>query len=80
MIVFFPAALEYTGGIPYEVIKPILERVTAEQLYTFENYNPYLIGETDELWEQHAKKHFKKAERQEYETWRDLYLVSVRFS
>lgn len=73
-------ALEYTGGVPFEVIKPILERVTAEQLYTFENYNPYLIGETDELWEQHAKKHFKKSERQEYETWRDLYLVSVRFS
>lgn len=73
--ILFCAALEYTGGVPYDVLKPILEKVSVQQLYTFENYNPYLIGETDELWEFHAKKEFRKAERQEYETWRDLYLV-----
>lgn len=70
-------ALEYTGGVPYDVLKPIMEKVTVEQLYTFENYNPYLIGETDELWEYHCKRHFRTAKRQELETWRDVYLVSI---
>lgn len=70
-------ALEYTGGVPYDVLKPILEKVTVEQLYAFENYNPYLIGETDELWECHVKRHFRSAKRLENETWRDVYLVSV---
>lgn len=69
--------LEYTGGVPFDVLKPILEKVTVEQLYTFENYNPYLIGETDELWEYHVKRHFRNAKRQELETWRDVYLVSI---
>lgn len=75
-LIYF-TALEYTGGVPYEVLKPILEKVSVEQLFTFENFNPYLVGETDELWEHHAKKHFRKAERQEYESWRDLYLVRI---
>ena len=78
MFIFFSTlslALEYTGGVPYDVLKSILEKVTVQQLYTFENYNPYLIGSTDELWEYHAKKEFRNARRLEYETWRDLYLV-----
>lgn len=69
--------LEYTGGVPYDVLRPVLEKVTAEQLYNFEQLNPYLIGETDELWEYHAARHFRRAKRLHYETWRDLYMRCV---
>ncbi|XP_065202608.1 transcription elongation factor B polypeptide 3-like [Planococcus citri] len=70
-------SLEFTGGVPFDVLKPILEKVTAEQLGRFEHYNPYLIGETDELWAYHVKKHFSRAKRLELESWRDVYMRCV---
>jgi transcription elongation factor B polypeptide 3 len=36
--------LGYTGGVPFEILKPALERATAQQLLLIEEYNPYLIG------------------------------------
>ncbi|RZF42933.1 hypothetical protein LSTR_LSTR000556 [Laodelphax striatellus] len=67
-------ALEYTGGVPYDLLKPVLERATSEQLYQLEHHNPYLIGDTDALWEFHCKKDFRGQSREEMESWRDLYL------
>lgn len=66
-------ALEYTGGVPFEILKPVLERATPHQLYTFEHYNPYLIDDSDVLWQQHCQHKFKSFKRQEMETWRDMY-------
>lgn len=37
-------ALEFTGGVPFEILKPVLERASPEQLYTFEHYNPYVFA------------------------------------
>lgn len=68
--------MEYTGGIPYSLLKPILEGATPVQLYQFENYNNYIIGETDDLWKFHCQREFRKETREEMETWRDMYLVS----
>ncbi|XP_055679229.1 transcription elongation factor B polypeptide 3 [Lutzomyia longipalpis] len=67
-------ALEYTGGVPFEILKPVIERATAEQLFHFEHYNPYLMEDTDELWQKHCKRRFKSEKRQEMESWREMYM------
>ncbi|KAK6626672.1 hypothetical protein RUM44_009148 [Polyplax serrata] len=70
-------ALEYTGGIPFSLLKPVLEGATPSQLYQFEHFNPYIIEETDDLWKFHVNKEFRSEKRQEYESWRDMYLRCV---
>ncbi|KAL3278644.1 hypothetical protein HHI36_016182 [Cryptolaemus montrouzieri] len=67
-------ALEYTGGVPYSILKPILEKATANQLYMMEHHNPYLIEDSDELWKLHCQKEFRNKSREELETWRDMYM------
>jgi transcription elongation factor B polypeptide 3 len=67
-------ALEYTGGVPYSVLKPILEKSNPNQLYMMEHHNPYLIEDTDELWKVHCQKEFRNKKREELETWREMYL------
>lgn len=69
-------ALEYTGGVPFDLLKPVLERASAEQLFNLEHYNAYLIEDTDVFWEFHCKKEFRNKSREEMETWREMYLVS----
>jgi len=32
--------LGYVGGVPYYILQPVLERATATQLFTIEEYNP----------------------------------------
>ncbi|KAL7290180.1 hypothetical protein TKK_0015890 [Trichogramma kaykai] len=67
-------ALGYTGGVPFDIMKPILQRVTPEQLFTIEHHNPYLIQDTDELWAFHCNKDFKTKKKQEMESSRDMYM------
>lgn len=67
-------ALEYTGGVPYTILKHILERANPNQLYQLEFHNPYLIEDTDELWQLHCQKEFRNEKREEMETWRDMYM------
>ncbi|GFR22138.1 elongin-A [Trichonephila clavata] len=67
-------AIEYLGEVPYYLLKPVLERCTAVQLYAIEHFNPYLLDDTNELWERHCRKDFRTQKVQENETWRDLYL------
>jgi hypothetical protein len=43
-----------------------------------EHYNPYLIEETGELWQFHCQREFRTKQRQDMETAREMYLVSVR--
>ncbi|XP_055623442.1 transcription elongation factor B polypeptide 3-like [Toxorhynchites rutilus septentrionalis] len=68
--------LDITGGIPFDLLKPVLERASPEQLSNLENYNPYLMEDTDVLWEQHCKRKFRSQRRreEECETWREMYL------
>lgn len=73
-------ALEATGGVPFEILKPVLERATPEQLFTLEDYNPYLIDDTDDLWKGHCNRKFRGKQPNEYESWRDMFLVSSFFS
>ncbi|XP_029661578.1 transcription elongation factor B polypeptide 3 isoform X1 [Formica exsecta] len=67
-------ALEFTGGVPYDILKPILERATPDQLFMLEHYNPYLIEDTDILWQYHCNREFRSNDRQEMETWREMYM------
>ncbi|XP_064652752.1 transcription elongation factor B polypeptide 3-like [Lineus longissimus] len=66
--------LECIGGVPYDIIKPVLEKCTPSQLYTLEDYNPHLVEDSDELWQTHCKKDFRKYSPEEMESWRELYL------
>lgn len=68
-------ALEATGGVPYDILKPVLERATPQQLCTLEHYNPYLMEDTDNLWLQHRNRKFRGQNRRELETWRDMFYV-----
>lgn len=67
-------ALEYTGGVPFDVLRPVLERTTPQQLLNFEDFNAYLLEDTDVLWQQHVGRHFRGQKRQEGETWREMFL------
>ncbi|XP_023292366.2 transcription elongation factor B polypeptide 3 [Lucilia cuprina] len=67
-------ALEYTGGVPFEVLKPVLERASPQQLYVFEEYNPYLMEDSDVLWQQHVSRNYRTKKRLENESWREMYI------
>ncbi|XP_026080514.1 elongin A, like isoform X1 [Carassius auratus] len=62
------------GGVPFEILEPVLERCTSEQLLRIEECNPVYIGVTDHLWERHCQKDFRNAQLEEYESWREMYL------
>ncbi|XP_074532080.1 elongin A, like [Halichoeres trimaculatus] len=63
-----------TGGVPLEILEPVLERCTPEQLLRIEECNPIYIGATDHLWGKHCQRDFKDAKLQEYESWKEMYM------
>ncbi|XP_023122867.2 elongin A, like [Amphiprion ocellaris] len=63
-----------TGGVPFELLEPVLERCTPEQLLRIEECNPIYIGVTDHLWGKHCEKDFKDAKLHEYESWKEMYI------
>lgn len=65
--------LTETGGVPFDILKPVLERAKPEQLNVIEYYNTYLLDESDVLWEPHCKRKFRTRQRQEMESWREMY-------
>ncbi|CAH2009004.1 unnamed protein product [Acanthoscelides obtectus] len=67
-------ALGYTGGVAYLFLKPVLEKATPDQLLNVEYHNPYLIEETDELWQLYCEKEFRTKKREELESWREMYM------
>ncbi|XP_023687748.2 elongin-A [Paramormyrops kingsleyae] len=67
-------SIDEVGGVPYEILEPVLERCTPEQLYRIEQCNQCFMEETDELWMRHCQRDFKHGSPQEYESWREMYL------
>ncbi|CAK8683327.1 unnamed protein product [Clavelina lepadiformis] len=61
-------------GVPYDIIEPVLERCTVDQLYRLEDSNVYLLDDTDVLWRKHAMQDFRGHEPDELESWREMYL------
>lgn len=68
--------LDVTGGVPFDLLKPVLDRASPEQLINLENCNPYLMDDSDVLWEQHCKRQFRtqKRKEEECESWREMYM------
>ncbi|XP_034040815.1 elongin A, like [Thalassophryne amazonica] len=63
-----------TGGVPFEILEPVLERCTPEQLLRIEDCNPIYIGVTDHLWGKHCERDFRDAKLEEYESWKEMYI------
>ncbi|XP_067112613.1 elongin-A [Osmerus mordax] len=67
-------SIDEVGGVPFEILEPVLERCTPEQLYRIEECNQCFMEDSDELWMRHCQRDFKRAAPQEYESWREMYL------
>ncbi|XP_068424394.1 elongin A, like isoform X2 [Clinocottus analis] len=63
-----------TGGVPFEILEPVLERCRPEQLLRIEECNPIYIGETDHLWGKHCQRDFKHSKLLEYESWKEMFV------
>ncbi|XP_006024531.1 elongin-A-like [Alligator sinensis] len=67
-------SLHEVGGVPFEILEPVLRRCTPEQLFRIEECNPTFTEESDHLWKRHCQKDFKNDQLLEYESWREMYL------
>ncbi|XP_018414358.1 PREDICTED: transcription elongation factor B polypeptide 3-like [Nanorana parkeri] len=67
-------SIQEVGGVPFEILQPVLERCTPEQLNRIEECNPDFMEESDNLWRKHCEKDFKGHQLLEYESWREMYL------
>jgi len=67
-------ALEFTGGVPFIILEPILKYATPDQLYSLEVYNDYLIEDTGGLWKFHCNKEFRNKIPEKNESWRQFYI------
>ncbi|XP_010154914.1 PREDICTED: transcription elongation factor B polypeptide 3-like, partial [Eurypyga helias] len=67
-------SLREVGGVPFEILEPVLTRCTPEQLFRIEQCNTMFAEESDHLWKKHCQRDFKKERRLEYESWREMYL------
>lgn len=66
-------SIEECGGLPYDVLEPILERAVPSTLARIEEYNVHLMQDTSPLWERFCRKHFPKEQREEMESWREMF-------
>uniref|UniRef100_A0A8C9EXX8 Elongin-A n=2 Tax=Pavo cristatus TaxID=9049 RepID=A0A8C9EXX8_PAVCR len=66
--------LHEVGGVPFEILEPVLTRCTPEQLFRVEECNPTFTEESDHLWKKHCQRDFKNESLLEYECWLEMYL------
>ncbi|XP_013223856.2 elongin-A isoform X2 [Columba livia] len=67
-------SLHEVGGVPFEILEPVLTRCKPEQLFRIEECNPTFVEESDHLWKKHCQRDFKNESLLEYESWREMYL------
>lgn len=67
-------ALDDTGGVPFDILQPVLERCNPQQLLHLEECNPYFLDDTEPLWETLCFKDFRGTQPQHNQSWRELYL------
>lgn len=70
--------IECTGGVPYLVLQPVLERARPDQLFNIEHFNPYLLEDTGDLWKAICQRKWKNMVPEEMETYRDMYMRVTR--
>ncbi|KAJ7709608.1 RNA polymerase II transcription factor SIII subunit A-domain-containing protein [Mycena rosella] len=68
----------------YDLVKPILERCTVDQLLRLEQASPYLQKDTPEIWKAlcfrdyvSAAERYHRGQIQEPQSWKDQYFVLV---
>ncbi|NXU86359.1 ELOA1 protein, partial [Xiphorhynchus elegans] len=66
--------IQEVGGVPFEILEPVLTRCTPEQLFRIEECNLAFIKESDHLWKKHCQREFKNENLLEDESWREMYL------
>ncbi|CAF1242272.1 unnamed protein product [Adineta ricciae] len=59
--------------LPYEIVKPILDVATPDQLYRIIDNNPDYYDDVQPLWQKFCSIHYKDAELDENETYFELY-------
>ncbi|XP_056421712.1 elongin-A-like isoform X2 [Hyla sarda] len=67
-------SIQEVGGVPFEILKPVLDRCTPEQLNRIEECNPVFTEDSGNLWKKHCERDFKGHRLLEYESWREMYL------
>ncbi|KAM3930914.1 elongin-A-like [Leptodactylus fuscus] len=67
-------SIQEVGGVPFEILKPVLERCTPEQLNRIEECNPAFMEDSGNLWKKHCGRDFKGHRLLQYESWREMYL------
>lgn len=66
-------SIEECGGLNFDILEPVLSRATPPTLMRIEEFNPYLMEDTAPLWERFCRKHFPKEQREEMESWREMF-------
>ncbi|KAJ7905808.1 RNA polymerase II transcription factor SIII subunit A-domain-containing protein [Mycena olivaceomarginata] len=68
----------------YELVRPILQRCTVDQLLRLEQASPYLKKDTPEIWQElcfrtypTAAERYRRGDVQEPDSWKDQYFVLV---
>ncbi|KAI6652411.1 Transcription elongation factor B polypeptide 3-like [Oopsacas minuta] len=62
--------------IDYEVIRPLLERISPNELNRIEELNPQFILMTDNIWKRNCQKTFKSGlSSKNVESWKNLYNI-----
>ncbi|XP_007507229.1 elongin-A-like [Monodelphis domestica] len=62
------------GQVPYDLLRPVLERCSPKELYRIEEYNPTFLEDSDSLWKIHCSRDFRNEQPEEFESWREMYL------
>jgi len=67
------ACRQHFNRLPIDVVKPILDAATPDQLYLIVDNNPDYVDDAEPLWKQFCSIHFKDAKPEEFESFYDLY-------
>jgi len=65
--------IDEVGNLGYDILEPVLVRASPKTLMHIEDCNAYLMEDTAELWEKYVKKDFRNKEREDMESWREMY-------
>ena len=61
------------GDVPFDILRPALEKAKPEQLTKIEYYNPYLLDDSDILWKTICQRKWRNRQPMEMESWREMY-------
>lgn len=60
-------------GIPYELIKPVLENCSARQLDKIEALNEAMVGLSESMWKRHVLRNYSVDSLNGFSSWKELH-------